>query len=279
MGLIEKFKTGYEAFKNAERIAHQPAVDAAVDAAKRKPITDANAVADYLESVKKGERGAENSTRAAGNGVGKPPTSAPPVAAPMTPGFGGAVGGIMGFANHLPNWIKKPLVATALGYGLFVDNPFTPGTEGMAIQTGKQLYGVVEGKPQAEIKQQVSQAKQSEQLVSAQQGSVAVAQKAGRAFLTGETPHVSIDQAATKFGSLIKSQISTTADSITTYETRFKSILQEQIDQNKDSMLQPAEGKGLASSQSFIGLINELPMDDNQKAYVASQTLAMSGYK
>ncbi len=117
------------------------------------------------------------------------------------------------------------------------------------------------------------------QVARANEGSVNVAQQVGTAFLTG-VPQVGVDSAASKFGALIKSQgAALTAEKITEYETAFRGILREQIDQNKDSMLQPAEAKGLASSDSFIKLIEGLPINEQQKAYVASQTLAMTGYK
>ncbi|MDY0029035.1 MAG: hypothetical protein RBR86_03735 [Pseudobdellovibrionaceae bacterium] len=279
MGLIGKLKAGFKAFKEAEHIAHQPAADAALDAAKKKPLTDANAVADYLETVKSG--GKKTSAHAADDATKAAATA--PVPPMYQTGLAGVTGPIVheissAIKNFNPS-AKKVLGALGLGYVLAIDVPFTEGTDPL-IKTGYQnIQKMTNGQWDAEWQKQNADAKQSDQIARSQQGSVNVAQQVGIAFLTG-APQVGVDSAASKFGALIKSQgAALTAEKITEYETTFKGILREQIDQNKDSMLQPAEAKGLASSDSFIKLIEGLPINEQQKAYVASQTLAMTGYK
>lgn len=283
MGLVSKLKAAYKAFKEGEHLANQPAVDAALDAAKKKPITDANAVADYLETVKKG--GSGTAAHAAEDAGKKAATAA--TATPVPPMYQTGLAGVTGpIVHELSSAIKnfnplskKILGALGLGYVLAIDVPFTEGTDPL-IKTGYQnIQKMTNGQWDAEWQKQNADAKQSDQIARSQQGSVNVAQQVGTAFLTG-VPQVGVDSAASKFGALIKSQgAALTAEKITEYETAFRGILREQIDQNKDSMLQPAEAKGLASSDSFIKLIDGLPINEQQKAYVASQTLAMTGYK
>ncbi|MDD3019705.1 MAG: hypothetical protein PHX61_01840 [Alphaproteobacteria bacterium] len=172
---------------------------------------------------------------------------------------------------------KKIIGALGLGYVLAIDVPFTEGTDPL-IKTGYQnINKMTNGQWDAEWQRDNALAKQADQLTRANQGAILSAQNAGASFINGGNNAPSVDQLGSQFDSLIKSQLSEKPEVIEGYTTRFKSILATQIDQNKDSMLQPRESAGLASSQSFADLMNDLPMKDEQKAYVANSILSMSG--